>query len=323
MSASVLWRGCVEDVSLFKHGIEFACIVLLKDARCGENGYIGLMFEKYIQKGDTDMFRQMVEVFGSDALEKREGWGNPMTALSYACRCGQIGIVKICLEKGARVNCRDDRNETPLIKAVQGRKSNILRLLVDHNADLSMGNDQGSPLLHAAAYGHISIVNTLLEIGANILDTDSHGRNALHIASSEERGDIVLLLLSSGVSITCQDNRGYTPLHTAVSAGSFNVVSLMLDRKDAPLEICDKMGNTPLGITICNDNPDEFYHDTAQPIMRRMIEDAIVQRGAMLALAMSQHPRIGNQSHLSRLDEGVIKMIADQMRGANKPAMWR
>lgn len=80
--------------------------------------------------------------------------------LQEAARNGRITAVIQCLQNGAYVDCRN--------------------------------SDGRTPLMHAAQNGHTEIVKLLLEAGANISLEDKHGYTALRCTSPKD--DIVSLL---------------------------------------------------------------------------------------------------------------------------------
>jgi ankyrin repeat protein len=79
--------------------------------------------------------------------------------------------VGLLLERGAILDVTS-RDGTALSSVVNGRYNAVVKLLLEHHVNLKMkgGNSfgEGTPLLLAAAWGHISTVLQLLESGADI-----------------------------------------------------------------------------------------------------------------------------------------------------------
>ena len=76
---------------------------------------------------------------------------NNMTFLN-ACRNGQKGIVQIFLKKGGiDVNKRDAEGNTPLYYACLKGYRDIVSLLLDSEADVSLANNMSETPLHAAS----------------------------------------------------------------------------------------------------------------------------------------------------------------------------
>ena len=76
---------------------------------------------------------------------------NNMTFLN-ACRNGQKSIVQIFLQKGGiNVNKRDAEGNTPLHYACLKGFRDIVNMLLEHDADVSVANNCAETPLHAAA----------------------------------------------------------------------------------------------------------------------------------------------------------------------------
>ncbi|KAK0636629.1 hypothetical protein B0T17DRAFT_86028 [Bombardia bombarda] len=74
------------------------------------------------------------------------------------------------------------------------------------------------PLLHTAAKrGNCEIVKMLLDHNADINERNDKGMTALHIAIEHNQGKVVMLLLQNGVDVNATDNEGHTALSLAVN----------------------------------------------------------------------------------------------------------
>ena len=86
--------------------------------------------------------------------------------------------------------------ENSLIVASRNGRLDVVRLLLDHGANVHANDDQA--LRFAAYNGHLNVVRLLLDRGANIHARDD---NALRSADDHCHQDIVRLLLSRGANI--------------------------------------------------------------------------------------------------------------------------
>lgn len=119
--------------------------------------------------------------------------GDHTTALHTACHTKQYDIVKTLIDSNANVNVIDITGSTPLIEYCRSstRSDNdldIIDLLVNHGANINsrsfkgyhnpMNISQMSALMWASFYGHDDIVQRLIEKGADVNATNSHGHTA-------------------------------------------------------------------------------------------------------------------------------------------------
>jgi ankyrin repeat protein len=143
---------------------------------------------------------------------------------------------------------------TPLFAAAKSGKDSIVQFLLQQGADVNDGGCHGSrsvwsPLCTAAQNGHESTVKILLDDGANVHMVDERGWGAILIASKNGHAGIVNLLLQRGANASATDEGGWTPLHIAAKYGRTEVVKVLLEC-GADTRVRDNMGSTPMLIAI-------------------------------------------------------------------------
>jgi ankyrin repeat protein len=117
------------------------------------------------------------------------------------------------------VNASDDRGWLPLHTALNGRHSDIARLLIEKGADVN--RDCGSqfmylkPLHIAAASGDVVLVRLLISKGAAVDCTDIDYRTPLLLAVDKGHLKVAELLVASGARIEAADITGRTPISIA------------------------------------------------------------------------------------------------------------
>ena len=142
----------------------------------------------------------------------------------------------------------------PLLDALGDGRSEFVKLLVKHGADVDAPTEKGMPLLIAAADdGDASIVRALLEAGANVDIRDpEYGATAIMEAAFNGNYDVVQLLLKAGADVNLQargdakgEAAGLTALMGAAARGDPRVVRALL-RHGANRSLVDKEGRTAL-----------------------------------------------------------------------------
>lgn len=161
-----------------------------------------------------------------------------------AAEIGDFDGVKSALGYGAEINIRDDLNRTALMWATSYCYIDIVRLLLEREADISASNG-ATVLMIAAENGNTEILDMLLDNGADIEHKDSYGYTALMYAAWNGKVDALRLLLDRGANIEANDNLFATALIYAARCDRVETVQLLLER-GAKFEVKDRFGSTAL-----------------------------------------------------------------------------
>lgn len=146
----------------------------------------------------------------------------------------------------AMAKYQDERQ--PLHWACSGGHDVVVDYLLNVcNVPVDDADDSGwTPLIIASSAGHENIVKTLLQCDADPNKTTSTGQTALHYAASRNRFKIAEMLLSCNCDIDVADSTTLaTPLHRAASKGNLKIVRLLTENK-CKLDKVDIEGNTAL-----------------------------------------------------------------------------
>ncbi|XP_026501384.1 NF-kappa-B inhibitor cactus-like [Vanessa tameamea] len=152
------------------------------------------------------------------------------TPLHLAVMSGHAVVTRMLVRAGASLAMRDVSGETPLHKAVAGKRLECLKALLsavpEHpprklSTILNQKNYKGQTCVHlAATAGHIESLQVLVYFGADINAREGlAGWTALHVAA--RRGDVCLakfLLQRCGGAADARDYAGRTPRRLARSA---------------------------------------------------------------------------------------------------------
>jgi ankyrin repeat protein len=142
-------------------------------------------------------------------------------ALFKAAINGYEELVAFLLGRGARADIRDGRGTTPLIKAAAYGYMRVVQMLLPHTGTrgLEENDDSGETALYAAAEnGHEAMVTFLLRQGARADVRNMLGATPLMAASGGAHLEVVKLLLQhrGGEGLAERDPWGSGVLHFAV-----------------------------------------------------------------------------------------------------------
>lgn len=153
--------------------------------------------------------------------------------LNQACRLKRGGMLDVLLENEVEVPEGDEAYRLMWFAARRGGYGSIKALLDNgaHPEGIEDPAGRVTPLMIAAAKNHTSIVQLLIDAGADVRRADSAGTTPLHCAASRGRTRIVKFLLEKGADPTAVDCCGRSPLFHAAMRGREKVVSLLLRQR--------------------------------------------------------------------------------------------
>ena len=178
-------------------------------------------------------------------------------AFEIAVFYGQEKIVEFLIDsRTLDVNRVDETGSTPLRTAVFNGHAQVVKMLLEHGADVTMRDESGNTPLQLAVDGGIlpapsvEIIRMLLSApDANANITDENGDTPLHVAARNGHAEVVRLILAEPhVDVNKTNKYGDTPLHVAAQNGHAEVVRLILAEPHVDVNKTDKYGITPLHV---------------------------------------------------------------------------
>jgi len=164
-----------------------------------------------------NMLERLLETTDIDALDIE----TDETLLEYACNTGNSQLAKLCYRRGANLNARTKKGDTPLNIVTANRRYDLMEFL------------------------HL--------YGVKVSSTDAKGRTALHIASAKNDIDAACRLIEWGIDVNLRDKNRMTPLHHA-SAGGHRAVTMLLLEVGADMNAKDKKEYTAVAWSEANNH---------------------------------------------------------------------
>ncbi len=138
------------------------------------------------------------------------------SALNIAADHGNLEIVQLLLDDGAKVDLRSWGFSTALFSATGAEHAQIMKLLIARGADVNAQDEQQYRPLHLAARKSRECVEILISAGAEVNCLESHGYSPLHYAAVSGKRDIVEFLIDSGANVNLTSDNNYTVLMATV-----------------------------------------------------------------------------------------------------------
>ncbi|KAJ5769467.1 hypothetical protein N7520_004026 [Penicillium odoratum] len=254
-------------------------IKCLIDAKAKDGQIIGIERDLLIWaifQRDIETVQHFLKVDESLANHRVKG----RTPLSMATELGDVGITRLLIDAKADVHALDEirwpilsnwlfetylppdeilqqvdhfsanyqpTKQPPLLLAAEFRCVEILQLLLSVNANVNSTDAKGlTALAWAVEKRHDAAVKILLEIPGIYLDSrDLAGKTPLIMAATLGETNILNQLLNSNAAINSEDNEKCTSLSWAVANGHEQTVDLLLRISDVCVDHQDGRGRTP------------------------------------------------------------------------------
>ena len=241
------------------------CVKLLAESVRQRNaGRVSDFINQQSGRGRTALFRacafcstacaaQLLELKAQPDLVDKEGY----TALMVACnlqspRVANHRLVTLLLAADANPDkALRATGETPLMMAAANGHVKALTELIAAGASLDVADLrlQQSALLRGCCRPDGDIVRKLLLEGARYDVCDAEGRSTLHLAALNGCHDVLNVLLASRLDLVAglvnrPTNDGLTPLMLAVKYGWWRCVRTLVHCADTDLDAKDLGGNT-------------------------------------------------------------------------------
>jgi ankyrin repeat protein len=198
----------------------------------------------------------MVKLLVQRKADINASWEMGLTALHYAAEGGLKEMVAFLLSKGAQARCTGIRGGTPLRHAFYKGHADVMKMLLQHMGLQGLKERiemKWTPLMEACGEGKVGLVREIVRhMRLQDLDArDSCGRRALHWAALEGHTEVVAILLGKWAETDIEDGDDSTPLMEAASRGHLGVVQLLVQHTGRQgLNTTDHHGRTALHLAV-------------------------------------------------------------------------
>ena len=146
-------------------------------------------------------------------------------------RSFSLDAMRVLLNAGGNVQCRDKQGNMPLHIAVARCNSDAAELLIKKGSDTRATNLKGRTCAHMMNNRLIPrdfVENAILH-GGQVNAVDELGNTPLHLALFSKDWNVVKYLLKHGSDPDARDYKGSTPLHAGCCSGNREAVSFAID----------------------------------------------------------------------------------------------
>jgi len=177
---------------------------------------------------------------------------NNFTPLMLVCKKRLKEIVKLLIEKGAKINEQNESGDNALIIATTNSDKTLVEMLLGAGADVNLKNKKGTtPLIISCDVDNLAIAELLLDKGADVNVSTDQGDTPLISACNNRNVKLVELLIESGANVNAETIDGFTPLIISCNKND-TVISKILLERNANVNVKTNDGVTPL--TACCEN---------------------------------------------------------------------
>ena len=211
------WRGSMPTI----HPERPTAVPLYYAVLCGFRGLIEHLIATYPRDIDT-----------------RGGYYESPLLAAFIKEDVDTALLLLC--QGADVNARDKGGRSPLHRASRGVRTDIVQILLEHNADVNQDSmeritnigssytEGWTPLHMASQEGRIKIAELLIQHGADVCCSRNEGWTPLLLASQYGHVKMAELLIQHGADVCFSMNDGQTSLHLASQKGHVKMAELLI-----------------------------------------------------------------------------------------------
>jgi ankyrin repeat protein len=153
-----------------------------------QKGETALMI--FAEKGDLIGVKSQLQYKQNLNLKANDG----STAIHHAIACGQIEIVKILHEAGAKINLRDNNESEALALAIERKNYLVADYLINQGARIDIIYQGMTYLMLAMKHDDLALFNRLLAAGADPSIKNHQGKDIKMLAREQNKKNFLRIL---------------------------------------------------------------------------------------------------------------------------------
>lgn len=208
---------------------------------------------------------------------------NNATCLHFAVEENTPKMIDLLLNHGANVCLTDHLGRTPLFLAAVRGLSEVLPTLAKSNpAALEIPSDSGNtPLITAASYNFTQVVQTLIQLGANVNVTDKFRQTPLMFATCHNNRTMIDNLLNAGADLNAKNANNQTSFMIAYQHRFFETAACLAATEHIKENDLNALKNGTRNLLIVAETMEKI---NAEPLFKDAMIKELIQAGALVTL---------------------------------------
>ena len=208
-------------------GYEFSMSLLERqdvdvNCQCSEGRTaLTIMFEEGIRNWTWHASKEIAQKLLHRSAEVNHKTENGPTPLESAAISGHVDVVKLFLEHGADVETRNGIGQTPLSAVIATKDARLPETFCNEDGM------QPTPLEVQKRLKEI--IEALLKWGVDVNARDDDGNTPLALAAQLGLEDIVIILLDASANVNVKSDTGNTPFALALERNRYRLMDILSD----------------------------------------------------------------------------------------------
>lgn len=185
--------------------------------------------------------------------------GSEFTPIYLATLSKSPHILQLLFDSGAKIPTYslESLAKTPMNQAIKCKDYECLSIILNHTNSQKLDEKNYTPLMKAISYNFSEAAKILVDNGADVCYTTPDMKNALYLACYKKDEGLVKYLLENGADAISRGYNGQCPIHWASLSGNINIVKLIFAYGADP-NVYDSRGRLPTFSALIPENRDKI-----------------------------------------------------------------